>query len=280
MPATAEVNCSESPSMQAGLDSGTNHGATYDLVGKTALVTGGASGIGLATVELLAKSGATVAINYLAEDSRGPAIVAKLAAGGAKVIPAPGDVSSERDAEKMVLQAIDSLGRLHLLVNNAGTPATKKSIAPDKFDLVTEDLWRVLVNTNLISVFRCARAAREALTSSGGAVVNTASLSGLDSVGSSIAYAATKAGVINLTKNLARALAPHVRVNAVAPGAVDSTWMVEWTAEQKISAAEKALLKRRCLPDDLARTIVFLGFDAPMITGQTIVVDGGISLAG
>jgi 3-oxoacyl-[acyl-carrier protein] reductase len=254
--------------------------ASYDLVGRTALVTGGASGIGLATVELLARSGATVAVNFLADDSRGPAIVAQLAAGGAKVIPAPGDVSSEEDAEAMVLRAIDSLGRLDLLVNNAGTPATRKAIAPDQFDLVTEELWRVLVNTNLVSVFRCARAAREALTSSAGAVVNTASLSGFDSVGSSIAYAATKAGVINLTKNLARALAPRVRVNAIAPGAVDSTWMVEWTEEQRQSSIEAALLKRRCVPDDLARAIVFLGFDAPMITGQTIIVDGGISLRG
>ncbi len=254
--------------------------ATYSLVGRTALVTGGASGIGLGTVQLLASSGAKVAINYLPEDPRGPAVVAELSAAGASVIGAPGDVSDERDAEAMVLQAVKSLGRLDLLVNNAGTPATSQSIAPNQFDPITEDLWRILVNTNLISVFRCARAARAALTESGGAIVNTASLSGIDSVGSSIAYAATKAGVINLTKNLARALAPRVRVNAIAPGAVDSTWMVEWTEEQKISARERALLKRRCTPEDLARTIVFLGFDAPMITGQTIVVDGGISLAG
>jgi 3-oxoacyl-[acyl-carrier protein] reductase len=255
-------------------------GATYHLAGRTALVTGGASGIGLATVQLLARSGAKVAINHLPDDTRGAAVVAELRAGGADVISAPGDVSDADGAEVMVRRAIEQLGGLDLLVNNAGTPATKKSIAPVELDAITEDLWRVLVNTNLVSVFRCARAARDALRASGGAIVNTASLSGISSVGSSIAYAATKAGVINLTMNLARALAPQVRVNAIAPGAVDSTWMVEWTAEQKTAAQERALLKRRCSTDDLARTIVFLGFDAPMITGQTIIVDGGISLAG
>jgi 3-oxoacyl-[acyl-carrier protein] reductase len=254
--------------------------ATYQLTGKTALVTGGASGIGLATVQLLTRSGAKVAVNYLPEDVRGQNVISELTAEGMSIVGAPGDVSDERGAETMVLRAIESLGRLDLLVNNAGTPATRKSIAPDQFDLITEDLWRVLVNTNLVSVFRCTRAARAALTASGGAVVNTASLSGIDSVGSSIAYAATKAGVINLTKNLARALAPRVRVNAIAPGAVDSTWMVEWTDEQKTSSKERALLKRRCRPDDLARAIAFLGFDAPMITGQTVVVDAGISLGG
>jgi 3-oxoacyl-[acyl-carrier protein] reductase len=135
-----------------------------------------------------------------------------------------------------------------------------------------------LINTNLMSVFRCTKAAAVALGAAGGAVVSTASISGLDSVGSSMAYAATKAGVISLTKNLARALGPKVRVNAIAPGAVDSAWMVEWTEEQRTASIEKALLKRRCTTEDLARTIVFLGFDAPMITGQTIVVDGGMSL--
>ncbi len=84
--------------------------------------------------------------------------------------------------------------------------------------------------------------------------------------------------MVSLTQNLARALAPEVRVNAVAPGAVDSTWMVEWTEEQRRASIDNALLKRRCRPEDIAEVIVFLGFGAAMVTGQTIVVDGGLTL--
>ena len=109
-------------------------------------------------------------------------------------------------------------------------------------------------------------------------MVSVASIAGLDSPGSSMAYGATKAGVISLTKNLARSLAPEVRVNAVAPGAVDSTWMVEWTEERRKASAEKALLKRRCQPEDLAEVMVFLLAGAAMVTGQTVVVDGGLTL--
>ena len=96
--------------------------------------------------------------------------------------------------------------------------------------------------------------------------------------GSSLAYSATKAGVVSLTQNLARALAPEVRVNAIAPGAVDSSWMVEWTNEERQQSIERALLKRRCQPEDLAEVILFLGFGAAMVTGQTMTVDGGLTL--
>jgi 3-oxoacyl-[acyl-carrier protein] reductase len=143
---------------------------------------------------------------------------------------------------------------------------------------VTEDLWSLLLQVNLLGVFRCAKAAAPALKASGGAIVNTASIAGLGTAGSSLAYSATKAGVVSLTQNLARALGPGVRVNAVAPGAVDSTWMVEWTDEQRRQSIEGAMLKRRCTPDDIAEVIVFLGFGAAMVTGQTVVVDGGLTL--
>ncbi len=117
-----------------------------------------------------------------------------------------------------------------------------------------------------------------ALKEARGAVVNVASIAGIDSAGSSLAYSATKAAVISLTKNLARALAPQVRVNAVAPGAVDTSWTLKLTDEQRRSSIEGALLKRRCKPEDLAEIIIFLGFGAAMVTGQTLVVDGGLTL--
>jgi 3-oxoacyl-[acyl-carrier protein] reductase len=93
-----------------------------------------------------------------------------------------------------------------------------------------------------------------------------------------MAYGATKAGVISLTKNFARALGPEARANAIAPGAVDSTWAVQWTNEQRSGSIDKALLKRRCTPEDLAEVIVFLLAGAAMVTGQTITVDGGLTL--
>ena len=250
----------------------------YDLSGKTALVTGGASGIGLSTVEQLTSAGATVAINHLADDPRGTEIVAKLKGEGRKVIAAPGNVADAADAVRMVETATRALGRLDLLVANAGTPGTRRKIEPKELDLVTEELWNTVIQVNLLGVYRCAKSAAPALKASHGAIVNTASIAGLGFAGSSLAYGATKAGVVSLTQNLARALAPEVRVNAVAPGSVDSTWMVEWTPEQVQAAKDSALLKRRCTTDDIAEVIVFLGFGAAMVTGQTIVVDGGLTL--
>jgi 3-oxoacyl-[acyl-carrier protein] reductase len=251
---------------------------TYDLTGKMALVTGGASGIGLATSAMLGRNGATVAVNFLADDPRGKEAVAKLNADGLRAIEAAGDVGDALDCERMVRQAIDDLGGLDLLVSNAGTPGTRRKIEPHQLDLITEDLWKTLLQVNLLGVFRCAKAAAPALKSARGAIVNTASIAGLGHAGSSLSYSATKAGVVSLTQNLARALGPEVRVNAVAPGAVDSTWMVEWTEEQRRSSIEGAALKRRCTPDDIAEVIVFLGFAAAMVTGQTIVIDGGLTL--
>jgi 3-oxoacyl-[acyl-carrier protein] reductase len=251
---------------------------SYDLKGKTALVTGGASGIGFATARMLAGFGCTVAVNFLVDDPRGPEAVDKLVAAGGKAIMAPGSVGDSSDCIAMVNKAVADLGRLDLLVANAGTPGTNRRIAPAELDMITEELWQTLLNVNLLGVFRCAKAAAPALKAAHGAIVSTASIAGLGRAGSSLAYGATKAGVVSLTQNLARALAPEVRVNAIAPGAVDSSWMVEWTNEERQQSIERAVLKRRCQPEDLAEVILFLGFGAAMVTGQTVVVDGGLTL--
>ncbi|WP_027133119.1 SDR family NAD(P)-dependent oxidoreductase [Geminicoccus roseus] len=252
---------------------------SYDLQGKTALVTGGASGIGLATVEILLRSGATVAMNYLPGDPRGEQEMTRLREAGSRIIAAPGDVGTAGAAEAMVETAIREMGGLDLLVNNAGTPATKKLIPPANLDEVSEEIWSTIWNVNLVSVFRCTKAAASSLKERGGSVVNTASIAGLGKVGSSIAYSAGKAALINLTKDLARALAPEARVNAIAPGAVDSPWMVEWTDEQRRNSIDQSLLKRRNQPSDLADVIVFLAFGTKMVTGHTVPVDAGLLLS-
>jgi 3-oxoacyl-[acyl-carrier protein] reductase len=251
---------------------------TYDLKGRAALVTGGASGIGLATVRMLAKNGCKVAINHLADDPRGPEMVEALRAEGLDVLSAPGNVGDAADGPRMVDQAAADMGRLDFLVNNAGTPGTRQSIPPTQLDLITEELWAAVIEVNLLGVFRCSKAAAPHLKKTSGAIVSVASIAGINSPGSSMAYGATKAGVISLTKNLARGLGPEVRVNAIAPGAVNSSWQIEWTNEQRATSIDKAVLKRRCEPEDLAQVMVFLLAGAAMVTGQTVVVDGGLTL--
>lgn len=248
------------------------------LSGKRALVTGGASGIGLATVERLARFGAAVALNHLPDDPAGAREVARLSAEGFAVHAAPGDVSVAGAAEAMVTAAIDALGGLDILINNAGTPATRAPLDVCDLDAMNETFWHRILDTNLVSVWRCTRAAAAALRAARGAVVNTASVAGLTFYGSSMAYGASKAGVINLTMNLARALAPEVRVNAVAPGSVATPWQAEWPEERRRKAAEKALLKRHCTAEEIAEAIVFLATTTAPITGQTLVVDAGLML--
>ncbi|MDW8371153.1 MAG: SDR family oxidoreductase [Geminicoccaceae bacterium] len=251
---------------------------TADLSGRTALVTGGASGIGLATVERLARAGARVALNHLEVDPRGPEQALRLRAEGLEVFAVAGSVAVPGEAEAMVREAIAELGRLDYLVNNAGTAATDRPIPPAELDRLDEGFWKTILDTNLLGAFRCAHAAAGALREAGGAVVNVASVAGLGRQGSSIAYGASKAALIELTRGLARALAPDVRVNAVAPGHVDSPWTAAWPQAWKEEAAQKALLKRRCTPDDIAEAIFYLLAGARMVTGQVLVVDGGLTL--
>ncbi len=246
---------------------------------RTALVTGGASGIGLASVTLLAKQGIRVAMNHLEEDEQGPEQIERLRSQGLDVIGAPGNVSIPGSAESMVETAISDLGRLDYLVNNAGISGTRDPIPASELDRIDEDLWMALLNTNLIGVFRCSKVAASALRASGGAIVNTASTAGMGLQGSSTPYAASKAGVVSVTRSLARGLAPDVRVNAVAPGQVATPWTKDWPAERKQAALNKMLIKRHVQAEDVAQTIVYLLTGAPMITGQIIVIDGGMTVS-
>lgn len=252
---------------------------TADLTGKKALVTGGASGIGLATVEALLRCGATVAVNYLPTDQRGPLVIQALstADGGNRVIGAPGDVADAKDAARLVNTAILDLHGLDILINNAGTSAAVEPIPFENLDAMTEDKWDKIVSTNLKGPFRCAKAAAPALKLSRGCIVNTASIAGLGVAGSSIAYSASKAGVINLTRSLAKALAPEVRVNAVAPGLTRTPWTDPWPDERKDRSVANTALRKLVEPADIADAMIFLCAQTA-ITAQTVVVDCGRNL--
>jgi 3-oxoacyl-[acyl-carrier protein] reductase len=175
----------------------------------------------------------------------------------------------------MVEEAIAKLGRLDILINNAATPGAAEPIEFANLDAMTEEFWGLLLSTNLVGPFRCARAAAGALRQSRGAIINTASVAGLGRRGSSIAYAASKAGLINLTKSLARALAPEVRVNAVAPGLIETPWTERWSEDRRRSTLSRTLLGRLGRPADVAEAMLYLAAGAAYMTGETIVLDGG-----
>ncbi|MBT5432271.1 MAG: SDR family oxidoreductase [Alphaproteobacteria bacterium] len=250
--------------------------ANYDLSGKRALVTGGAGGIGRGTVRAYLRCGASVAINDLPGSPKLAEVVAELTDEGHHVVAAPGDVGDPDDAPRMVSDAIDALGGLDYLVNNAGTPGTKAPIPPADFERQDEDFWNLLLNVNLIGPYRCTKAAAAALRESGGAIVNTASISAFGMGGSSSPYCATKAGLVVLTKEWARALAPDVRVNAIAPGAVDSDWMCRFPGLEE-SNSWTIPLDRIGTPTDYGEAILFLSAGAGYVTGQTLNVDGGLT---
>jgi ketoreductase RED2 len=239
---------------------------------RVALVTGSTSGIGEAVVRRLAAAGDHVVINSSSSVEAGNALVEELGPDRAHYVQA--DISDERGVQRMIDEAVERFGRLDVLVNNAGTTVR---IPHDDFVTASPDVFRRLYDVNVVGTWAVSVAAMPHLQASGnGCIVNISSLAGVRPTGSSIPYAVSKAAMNHLTLLLANTVAPAVRVNAVAPGLVDTPWTADWTDVHE-AIKHAAPMKRAAVPDDIAEVVQAL-IDSEYVTGQIWVVDGGVGL--
>ncbi len=235
---------------------------------QVALVTGSSSGIGAQVARRLAADGCAVVVHSRSSVAAGQAVAAEI--GGTYL---QADLGDEGAARGLVEGVLARHGRLDVLVNNAGTTQV---IAHPDLAAATPEIWRRLYDLNVIAPFVLVTAAEQALREAQGCVVNVSSLAGVRPTGSSIPYAASKAALNHTTRLLAKALGPAVRVNAVAPGLVDTPWTQDWD-EVRSLVQSMAPLRRSATPDDVAEVVLGL-IRSTYVTGEVVVVDGGLGL--
>ncbi len=248
-----------------------------EIGGRVAIVTGGGTGIGRAVGVRLARAGAAaVVVNYSRSEDEANATVKEIVSLGAKAHPHRADVSDDSQVVAMIDETVKRFGRLDVLVNNAGTT---HFIPHSNLDALTDEVWNDILGVNLKGTFFCCRAAAPELRKQRGAIVNVASVAGHRAVGSSIAYGVSKAGILQLTRALALALAPEVRVNSVSPGLVSGRWARQRLGDDaatavEASTAESTPLRTIAAPDHVAQAVMAF-VENDLVTGQDIVVDGG-----
>lgn len=241
---------------------------------KVVLVTGSSRGIGRSIAVRFARCGANVVINYRNNEEEAE-VIEEIISSYADCMSIKADVSKERDVKRMIDTIIDKYGHIDIVVNNAGI-----AIDNDFEDHNIKD-WQETLNTNLIGVFLVSKyAGSHMVDNKYGKIINMSSTNGIDTIYPySVDYDASKAGLINLTKNLAIQFAPYVNVNAVAPGWVDTGMNDDLPKSYLQEEKEKTLLKRFAEPEEIADVVLFLASDkARFIDGEVIRVDGGLKL--
>jgi 3-oxoacyl-[acyl-carrier protein] reductase len=254
-----------------------------ELRGRVAVVTGGAGGIGAAVARSLAQAGISgIAINYRKSAREAEELAEEIARGGVKAIAVQANVRNDQQVRAMTAQIGDHFGRLDILINNAGVTHWVKLA---DLEALTDPIWDEILDVNVKGAFRCARAAAALLAASQGMIVNVSSISGVlaPSTMSSLAYGTAKAALIYMTRALAVAMAPKVRVNCVAPAFTDTPWMSQHFGAEYQEVITKAAavypLRRIARPEDIASAILGLVTGGDFVTGQTLIVDGGLSLS-
>jgi 3-oxoacyl-[acyl-carrier protein] reductase len=269
--------------MQAALDVRRNpsDNPLMKVDGKAAVITGSGTGVGRATALELARLGCNILVNYSRSAQEAEQTRDEIAALGVKSIVFRADVSRDTECRDMMAAATRAFGRLDVLVNNAGTTTFA---AHGDLDAIDPDAWQRIMAVNVQGPFQCVRAARSALEEHGqGCVINVSSIAGVRAIGSSIPYCASKAALNNMTMALARALAPKIRVNAVAPGFITGRWLQAGLGDA-YEAAKKANenrspMRRVCDPEDVSAAIVSLITGSDLVTGQILPVEGGMLLS-
>lgn len=245
------------------------------LDNKTALITGGGRGIGAATAFLFAEEGARVGIVDLREEGLGE-VAAKAKQRGFEFKTFVGDVSKKDQIERVMEGFIQEFGRIDILVNNAGIAISRPFL-----EKTVED-WVKTLQVNLIGVFLCSQAAAGyMLEQKSGKIINISSIRGINHCGREgiMDYSASKGAVINLTKTMAKELAPYINVNTVAPGHTNTEMTKSLPQEVRRNMIEGTYLKRLAEPEEIAKAILFFASsDADFITGQLLLIDGGFSL--
>lgn len=245
------------------------------LSGKVAVVTGGSRGIGRACALLLGQRGAKVAVNYYSSAEAAEEVAAAIKNAGGEALAVQADASEFKQAEGLIKTAIDRLGGLDILVNNAGT--TKDMVIM----MMPEDDWDYVLRTNLKSAFNCSKAAvKHMLRKRSGRIINITSVAGLVGNPGQTNYAASKAGLIGLTKSLAKEVGPrNITVNAVAPGFVPTDLTKDLPEDLKQGSLGLIPLGRWGTAEEVAQAVAFLASDeAAYITGHVLTVDGGMTM--